>query len=273
MGDSVSKAPKSVAAESENKSACGPEESAAERDCEINYHHDGDKCDKQYMDEITESVNMLKSTNNEVLEYLKKNSDSGHLAIYSCLLSNDIQRIENLLKERSSNFWKLKKEIHFIKNEISLINKSIHSPTTGLGEIKEEIRLIEKQVSECKGFCSNVTSGSVIIEDPQSSHVIVIVKNKNVMARTVKVRVLRDDVCPAAVLADKCLMVSGCCSNAITVSLDCASSYEIEVFDLVPGMTVSSIELDRCNRRIKCSRLVPSQFICLVGNCPLACDS
>ena len=134
-------------------------------------------------------------------------------------------------------------------------------------EIKKEIRFIEEELSSRSQHCPNVTSGSVIIEDPCTTQLLIAVKNPNLLAHTVKIKVLRDDNCPATVLSDTCLLVSGRCSNAITVPLSCMVSYEIEIYGLMPGMSVSSIELDVCKRRIKCSRLTFSQFFCLTENC------
>lgn len=269
MDDSYSKVKDKTFAAAGNISAFGEEEFANERDRDCHNYCIGNKYDEQYADKIAESLSTLNGMTKDVLKYLKEYpSEDRLISILSCLLRGDIQRIENLLQYRHCDLEKIMKENCDIRKELSSVNKLINSPSHGLCEITKEVRNIEKEISNITRFCPNVTSGSVIVEDPQTTQVLVAVKNRNLLARTVRIKVLRDDICPATVLINTCLLVSGCCSNAITVPLNCAVSYQIEVFDLVPGMTVSSIELDVCKRRVKCSRLTSSQFFCLSGSCP-----
>lgn len=224
-----------------------------------------EKCQDQYMHRIAECLSFLGDTANDILEYLREQPGAEHVA---AMLYGAIQRVEQVLKGRCSDLDKIKTELCGIGEEICRIRQSVDIPAGDFEEIKREINWIGKHMPAGKGFCPDVTSGSIIVEDQCSTQVLVAVKNTTATTQTVRVRVLRDDVCPAAVLAEKCLMVSGCCSNAVTVPIGNASAYEIEVFGLVPGMTVSSIELDKCKRLIKCSRLTAAQFICLVEKCP-----
>jgi len=219
-----------------------------------NFVREGEKCcQEQYFRKFAECVGIFASAARDVLGYLKEQPDAERIA---SMLGETVRRIEQLLQNRCGDLDKLKQKFCAIEEEICCLE-----------EIKREICWLEKHLEKGKGFCPNVTSGSVIVEDPNAAQVLVAVKNTTDTTHTVRVRVVRDDICPARELADKCLMVSGCCSNALTVFFGDASAYEIEVFGLVPGMTVSSVELDSCKRRVKCSRLTASQFICREGKC------
>jgi archaellum component FlaC len=244
---------------------CGPGDSADEQEIKIYNFCDGGKSLDVDTQKIAECLSILGNTAKEILDFLKEQPRTEQVASMLC---GAIQRAELALKSRCHDLDIIKTELCEVKDDVSRIKKSIDIPAGYIEEIKREINLIGKHMPDFKCFCPNVTSGSVIVEDQQATQVLVAVKNTTVIAQTVRVRVLRDDVCPAVVLADKCLLVSGCCSNAITVHFDNASAYQIEVFGLVPGMTVSSIELDICKRLIKCSRLTAAQFVCLEEKCP-----
>lgn len=263
--DNFVRSPKnSSAGASGQKPACETDESADRRAVNINHYHDDEECKEKYIDRIAECIGMLADTAREVLTHQKEQPGAEQFA---SVLREAILRIEQLLKSGCFELDSIKNAFATIEEEISAIRQSAFIPVCVIEGIKEDIGCMGKQLEIIRRFCPNVTSGSVIVEDTQATQVVVAVKNTTPTAQTVRVRVLRDDVCPARELADKCLMVSGCCSNAITVCLDEASVYEIEVFGLVPGMTVSSIELDKCKRRIKCSRLTASQFVCLTEKC------
>lgn len=244
------------------KTGFGPDVPAGKRGINI-HHYDEGTCQDDEMRRIAICLGILGDTAKEILEYLKEQPGTEQVAL---LLCGAIQRAELALKSRCNDLDTIRTELCEVKAAICHIRQAVDTPAGGLEGIKREINWIGEHLPEMKGFCPNVTSGSVIVEDC-STQVLVAVKNTTTHTQTVRVRVLRDDLCPAVVLIDKCLMVSGCCSNAVTVPFDNASAYEIEVFGLVPGMTVSSVELDVCKRLIKCSRLTAAQFICLGEKC------
>ena len=184
-------------------------------------------------------------------------------------IENEVILINNAVNNPVFGLNEIKNEIRFIEKEVILINNSVNNPVFGLNEIKNEIRLIENQMLNISSFCPNVTSGSIFVEASATRlQVIVAVKNRNTTNQTVRVRVLRDDVCPANVLANELLLVSGCCKNEITAPIDRATEYEIEVFGLVPGMSVSSVELNAGGNPVSGTRLTNTQFFCFTGNCP-----
>lgn len=222
---------------------------------------------EHYTGKLTECMSTFSNISKEMFKHIKEYPNMEQMeAAFSCL-NSEIRKVEGLVQSNCSDFGKIRNETNRMKDELLQIKRLINSPSHGLSEIKKELRSIEKELSARSQHCPNVTSGSVIIEDPCTTQLLVAVKNPNLLAHTVRIKVLRDDICPATALSDTCLLVSGRCSNAITVPLSCMVSYEIEVYGLMPGMSVSSIELDVCKRRIKCSRLTFSQFFCLTENC------
>jgi hypothetical protein len=241
------------------KASCGPDDA---REVKMNRGGAAREYQDENMNRIAECVSILLGTTRGILEYLKKQPGAEYMVAMS---NSAIQRAEQVLKNRCME-WETSKTGLCEGKEDSRYNKpALSSP----GGDSQETNWVDNPSPQMKGFCSNVTSGSIIVEDQHSTQVLVSVKNSTAITQTIRVRVLRDDLCPAMVLAEKSLMVSGYCSNAITVPFNNASAYEIEVYGLAPGMTVSSVELDICRRLIKCSRLTASQFVCLVEKSPL----
>lgn len=157
-------------------------------------------------------------------------SDSRMMTILTCLILEDINSIF--------------KEIVELKNHMCCMS---HREAT--------------VVAPDEKSCFNVTSGMIFVTNDQSDKVRVAVANNTKASQTVRVRILNCDVNPHAVLNELSLRVDSRCSRIISQSIGGAFGYEIQVFDLVPGMTVSSVEETISGSLIDGTKLAATAFV------------
>jgi hypothetical protein len=110
------------------------------------------------------------------------------------------------------------------------------------------------------GFHPHVTSGTIFVTSGRTAKVRIAVLNNTAAGQTVRVQVLNNSVSPHAVLGDVRLEVASASSGLVGQSIGSAASYEIQVFDLVPGMTVSAVEETVSGSYIDGTKLTATSF-------------
>lgn len=235
------------------------------------------------MSEIFNKIPILSKTENVSVE----DSRSGYHEQYHCHEefddNDDCHSIESLVEKTILCFGELKRLALEVFKGLECGPRDKRLITVYTCFILEDISKVFKEVTairhllECKeyrgnnylrlyeNFSQNVTSGTVFVTNNHSDKVRVTVLNNTADPQTVRVRVLDNSENTHTVINDISLEVNSSCSNWITQSIINASSYEIQVFQLVPGMTVSSVEEANSGSFIDGTKLTATKFTPYLG--------
>lgn len=199
-----------------------------------------------------------------------------------CTDHDDCHCIQSVVRGTATCFWELRRLSHEVfrclgcrpsESRLSavftcLILEDINNMFKEITAIKNQLCFMEHRTIPTENFNPNLTSGKVFVTNSQTAKVRVAVLNNTAAPQTVRVRVLDSSASQHALLNDSLLGVNSGCSSLIIQPLGNASSYEIQVFNLVPGMTVSSVEETSSGSFIDGTKLVATAFIANLGVCP-----
>jgi len=203
--------------------------------CHDDCDHDDCHCIQSVVERTATCFEELRGLAREVFRCLGCGHSEGRLlTIFTCLILEDINCVF--------------KEVLEIKEHMCCK----HHRTAGMRSLDEYIS-------------HNVTSGTVFVTNGQTDKVRVAVANNTSAPQTVRVRILNCCINPHTVINEMLLEVNSGCSGLIMQHLLGASSYEIQVFNLAPGMTVSSVEEAKSGSLIDGTKLTATAFIPHLG--------
>lgn len=237
------------------------------------------------MDQIEQDTPILSKTENISVEAVRGGFHQECHCHDACDMHDDCQGWGSDIDKTVHCFWELRRLAHEVCRCLRGAPSEKRLLTIFTCLILEDINSVCKEVMECKklicckekrdadvtlaneSFHPNVTSGTVFITKGQTEKIRVSVVNHAAVPKTVRVKVLDNSVNPNAVLEDVSLEVGSFCSSFISQTLGSAASYEIQVFDLVPGMTVSAVEEANSGGFVDGTALSAKVFIPYLGVC------
>jgi hypothetical protein len=238
------------------------------------------------VDQIEQDTAILSKTENVSAEAVRDGCHQECNCHDECDMHDDCQGFASDIDKTVRCFWELRRLAHEVCRCLRGAPSEKRLLTIYTCLILEDINSVCKEVMECKKllcckekrdadltlsneiFHPNVTSGTVFITKGQTEKIRVVVLNHAAMPKNVRVKVLDNSVNPNAVLDDVFLEVGSFCSSFISQTLGSAASYEIQVFDLVPGMTVSAVEEENSGRFVDGTALSATAFMPYLGVCP-----
>lgn len=115
-------------------------------------------------------------------------------------------------------------------------------------------------------FQPDLTSGTIFITHSQTQKIYISIANHTLALHTVRVKVLDNSAAACTVLQDILLDVESLSSGFVSQNLDRATSYEIQVFHLTPGMSVAAVETDTAGDFVEGSALPVTTFVPYFGS-------